>query len=258
MVKSSIFLLIESVKMGFFDLKSTVYYPDSFSSALLKDKVENYRRILIKLGLRPSMLKELECSGSVLINAGYEKEARKLARINLEVFGMKGVNQIIISDPLTYKTFSQDYTEMLPDWDLKTEFILDFVLNKLRENPNIIKKPADEFIVYADPCYLGRYCGIYEPPRQILAILGYEVVELENSREYALCDGTCGGLKQTNPELANKIAKLFLSQMADLQVKKIVTPDPQSYLHLKENSDDIEVLEFSDVLCDALGIRRSV
>ena len=87
--------------------------------------------------------------------------------------------------------------------------------------------------------------------------MGYNLIEIPSNTISTLCSGTCGGLKQTNPDLANKIAIKLLNHIKKLGIKKIITSDPQSYLHLKENSQDFEVLEFSDILCDGLGIKRN-
>lgn len=245
--------------MGLFGFgrSSTLFWPGCYSFALLADKVGNYERILKKLKIGFSLADENICCAGILVNAGYDKEARKLARENLDFLRKNGAKKIITSCPLCYKTLSQDYPKFLPDWDIETEFILTAILNKIKQNPDYIKQKenlVENKIVYYDSCYLGRYCKIYDEPREILDILGYEVVELPYSREESLCCGSCGNLPLTNKELADKIARDFIKQLKRTGINKIVTADAQAYLHLKQNLEGsgIRVLEFSDVLGDVL------
>lgn len=46
-------------------------------------------------------------------------------------------------------------------------------------------------VTYHDPCHLGRYCGIYEEPREIIEALGFDLVEMEPAKEQSYC---CGGV----------------------------------------------------------------
>jgi len=233
--------------------KNTAYYPGCLTKYVLTGEMESYKRILSKLGIDFITIPEEMCCGSPAINAGYEKDARVLARKNLEIFKKYNVKRIITNCPACFKVLGRDYKEFMPDWDMEVDYILKVILKKIKSNPKLIENKFHEKITYHDPCHLGRASGIYEEPREILRLIGFNIVEMKHNREESLCCGGGAGLRTNNPELANRIAKKRIKEAKETGVEKIITPCPMCFKHMEENSN-IKVIEFSQVLAEALGV----
>lgn len=238
--------------MNWFKGGNVLYYPGCLTKYVLNAEIANYRKILEKIGVEFIMIPGELCCGSPVRNAGYEIEARKLARKNFELFKKHNIRKIITNCPACFKTFFKDYKEMLPEWDIEIEHVTLTILEYLRKKK--IEYILKERVTYHDPCHLGRHSGIYEQPREILRRLGYEVAEMKNNRENALCCGGGAGLKTNNSELAGKIAKERIKQAREINVSKIVTTCPLCFAHMAENSG-IEIIEFSQLVADALGLK---
>jgi Fe-S oxidoreductase len=191
--------------MGIFGFgSSTLYYPGCYSSTKASKIVSNYKRILKKLGIRFTTLETLNCCTGILINAGYDVEARKIDR-----------------------------------------------LRSFRYKNELESKQA----TYIDSCYLGRYSKFYNQPREILLLLGYKIKELQYRKENTLCSGACGNLASTNPDLANKICQNLIKEIKRANSSTIITADPYSYNHLKNNLTDsgINLLEFSEAILGVIS-----
>jgi len=239
-----------------------LYFPGCFTSSFLGDKVENYKKILKKLDIDFKVQKDPACCGGFMDESGYEKELRITAKKNNEEFESRKFKRIITNCPLCYNTL-KNYNKLLPNWNIESEHILVTILKQLREKKELVKNYFAEPLAYYDSCYLARYSNLTREPRELLQLLGYTVIELPKNREETICSGACGGLIVTNSELANKIALSFIRLLRKREIKKIVTADPRDYLHLKQNleslkisPEELEVIEFSDVICDSLGIKK--
>jgi len=247
--------------MALFNLfeRENLYIPGCFSEAYLRNIVRNYERIMKKLDIRFRRFSDFFCCGAILEEAGYEKQARKLAKENHELLVTKGVIRVITSCPNCFRMFSQNYKDMMPNWEIKTQFILEPILEALKNKNTKLGTYFNEPAVYYGSCYLSRYSNFYDIPREILKLIGFHLVEIQNNHDESLCCGSCGNLPLIDSELSKKIAKDFISDLKRQKVKKVITADSRAFKHLLSNitkEDGIEVFEFSEVLCEALGIKR--
>jgi len=215
---------------------NTLYYPGCLTKFRAKNIEENYKKILAMIGIDFITIPEFYCCGSPVLSAGYKDDFDELVRKNKEAFRKFGVKKIITSCPSCFKMFRDTY-------NLPVEHITQTMEKNLQKIPG--GKHKGERICYHDPCHLGRHSGVYDAPRKVLAHLGFEVVEMDQCRQDALCCGGGGGVRSNFPDLAKKIAKIRLAQCHE---KALVTPCTLCYKHFFDNAEGISVYEFSEVV----------
>lgn len=251
--------------MAFFGFgkSENLYFPGCYTERFAEKSIDNYKRILKKLDIDFKVQKSFKCCGGFLDEAGYEKDLRKLARENSIEFKEKGYKKIITNCPLCCVTL-KNYRDMIPEWDIDVEHIIITILNKLRENNDFTKNLFSDSFAYYDSCYLARYLNIINEPREILQKLGYNLLEFRKNREETICCGSCGGLMHTNPDLSEEIANNFIKMLKRSGIKKIITADVRDCVHLRKNllksgigEDEIQVIEFSEAVCNGLNIKTS-
>lgn len=124
------------------------------------------------------------CCGRPILMAGRFDQARQLIHKNKEIIKASGAGTLVLSCPICYKIFLEHYKLEGIRVMHHTEYMLELV-----RAGRLKLESGESSIVYHDPCELGRGCGIYEQPREILRQTG-ELVEAEANRDMAIC---CGG-----------------------------------------------------------------
>ena len=124
------------------------------------------------------------CCGRPILMAGRFDQARQLIHKNKEIIKASGAGTLVLSCPICYKIFREHYKLEGIRVMHHTEYMLELV----RAGRLKLDGGAGS-IVYHDPCELGRGCGIYEQPREVLRQTG-ELVEAEANRDMSIC---CGG-----------------------------------------------------------------
>jgi heterodisulfide reductase subunit D len=231
---------------------NTLYFPGCLTKGVLKQEFENYKKIFNKLGIDYILLSNEEvCCSLPVLNAGYKKDARKLAEKNFEIFKKYKITKIITNCPSCYHAFKEVYPKILREWNIEVEHVTATILNALKKKDYKIKEK--ENVSYHDPCHLGRYSGIYNEPRKVIELLGGKIIEMKYNKENAICCGGGGGLKANFPEISKEIAKKRVELLPD-NVSKLISPCGLCYLNLKTATDKSE--EFSSFVLRKLeGIK---
>jgi Fe-S oxidoreductase len=89
------------------------------------------------------------------------------------------------------------------------------------------RNEIDATIAFHDSCYLGRYNGIMDAPRNVAkAVPGLRVVELPRSRERGLCCGGGGGHMWMEVKAEKRVNLIRVEEILDAKVSMVATGCP--------------------------------
>jgi heterodisulfide reductase subunit D len=164
-----------------------------------------FASILNHMGTSYAVLgKEEICTGDPARRAGNEMLFQMQALQLIELFAAYDIKKIITICPHCYNVFKNEYPELGGQYEVIS--YVDFLERAVSEGH--VKADVKKFdrirVTYHDPCYLGRGNDMYEAPRNLLRMLGAELVEMERNRKFALCCGAGGGQMFKEAEQGNK------------------------------------------------------
>ena len=135
------------------------------------------------------------CCGRPLMQAGQYEAASKLIANNMQMLSDSGAKKLIVSCPICYKVFREDYDLGNMEVVFHAEYILQLIKDNIIQLNN-----SNERIIYHDPCELGREMKMYDKPRAVLRKTG-KLVPIKNEKQMAwCCGGSLGNLKISQDE----------------------------------------------------------
>ena len=126
----------------------------------------------------------LKCCGHDQKWQGMDEVFEKLKAYNQKKIIDSGIDTLVSSCAECFRTFAKDYELEGIKVMHTTEFLIEngFDMD--------LKSEEEVTVTYHDPCRLGRQMEIYEGPRDLVtAVEGVDLVEMEHTKEDALCCG---------------------------------------------------------------------
>ncbi|WP_049576818.1 (Fe-S)-binding protein [Nonomuraea sp. SBT364] len=215
-------------------------------------------RILNLAGYPFGLMNEQWCCGGPAAEMGYEEQARRFARHNLDDWRAAGVRRVLVLDPHDYITFTEDYPKYFGDaYDIEIVLVVELLAELIREGRLTPHVPVERAVTYHDPCRLNKRKGVWREPREILrAIPGLTFHDVDRVTQWSYCSGGGGGLPVEKPELTAKISEQRVGKAAELGVDTLVSACPWSERPLSEAgaARSIDVVDLHELLAESLGV----
>lgn len=228
-----------------------------------KRVTQAFVKILNAVGIKFAVLGTEEgCTGDPARRAGNEFLFQMQAMNNIQVLNGYGVKKIVTACPHCFNTLRNEYGELGGNYEVvhHSQFLqqlIDDGVIKIKEGGSFQGRK----ITYHDSCFLGRANNVYEAPRQVLAQLDADLVEMKRSRKRGLCCGAGGGQMFKEPEPGRKDINTERTEEAlATGANTIAVACPFCMTMIadgvknKEREGDVKVKDIAELIAEAQGL----
>ncbi|MBV8866873.1 MAG: (Fe-S)-binding protein, partial [Acidobacteriaceae bacterium] len=174
-----------------------------------REIISAFASVMRYLGTSFGVLKKERCTGDPVRRLGNDLLFGQLAEANLGALEQAQVKKIVSICPHCVRTMQTDWREygIAPEVEHHSEFMA-------RHASDLPSRQSGKRTVFHDPCYLGRYRGIYDEPRKVIA-RSAEVIDPPRARERSFCCGAGGGLVFLGEETGQRVNHARAKELAD-------------------------------------------
>ncbi|WXG41762.1 MAG: (Fe-S)-binding protein [Candidatus Freyarchaeum deiterrae] len=151
------------------------------------------------------------CCGGYVNSLFGEGEAKIKGEKLLKEFNELGVEKLVSFCPGCDLMIRDVYPKIIEEYNIESQSIIEYLIEKYHKGELEFTNKIDQRITFHDPCpWRSLDRKIYESPRELLEIMGAEVVEMKHNRKKSLCCGAPVSFK--NREAAERIANKRVSE----------------------------------------------
>jgi Fe-S oxidoreductase len=213
-------------------------------------------RVLKKAEVNFAILGEEErCSGDVARRSGNEYLAQMMIAENVKIFNQYRPSKILTACPHCFNTIKNEYPQFGAQYDVvhHSEFLLELV------NQGRLKTSRDgiEKLAFHDSCYLGRWNGIFDAPRELLRTVngGGALIEMERNRGQGFCCGAGGAHMFMEEIMGKRVNHERAKEVIATGVTHVATACPFCATMLADGIADknssVEVKDIAEIIDEA-------
>jgi Fe-S oxidoreductase len=203
--------------------------------------------------------KREKCSGDPVRRMGAEMDYQTMAKENVDMFNEAKVTKVIASCPHCFHTIKNEYPQFGGTYEVIHHSQL--ISHLLSTGKLKVDLPSDKQFTYHDSCYLGRWNGVYDAPREILehATRGKgSVRELERNKQHGFCCGAGGGRMWMEEDMGKRVNINRANEVAASGANAVAVACPFCNTMLSDGlkhlgkDEDIAVLDLAVVIAASL------
>jgi Fe-S oxidoreductase len=214
-------------------------------------------RILQKAGVSFAVMAEERCHGEVARRLGEEYLYQTVQQENIENLGRYRFDKVITHCPHCFNTIKNEFPQLGGRYEVvHHSVVIRDLLASGRIRPT---KSLDATLAFHDSCYLGRYNGIIEAPREVArAVPGLRVIDLPRQRERGLCCGGGGGHMWMEIPAEKRVNVIRVEEVLEAKPDVVGTACPFCLAMLdlgrkvKGAEDRLQVKDISELVAERL------
>ena len=234
--------------------------------ARYKKVSQSFARLLQIAGIDFAILgNEEKCTGDPARRMGNEYLAQMLIKENIATFRKYHFQTIVTTCPHCFNTLKNEYPDFGGSYNVihHSTFIERLIgegkLRLPKEIGGSAPSAGGKRVTYHDSCYLGRYNGIYDAPRNIINQLsGVHIDEMSRTHDRGFCCGAGGGRMFMEETTGKRVNIERTEEALALHPDMITTACPFCMTMLvdgvkdKEAEEKVQVKDIAELVLEAI------
>lgn len=222
-----------------------------------KKVVRSLVSLLKKANVKFAILgKEEKCTGDPARRIGNEYLFQQLANDNVATLNRYNVKKIVTACPHCFNTLKNEYPAFGGNYEVMHHS--QMVSSLIKEGKLKPSQSMSDSVTFHDSCYMGRWNGVYEEPRDILkTVTSGALVEMKMNNEKSMCCGAGGGRMFMEETIGDRVNIKRTEQALETGAKVIAANCPfcmtmmNDGIKAKEKLDQVKVLDIAELVDQA-------